>query len=148
MLNRREFMTSAGTGLVALLLTPLFNACGSDSGSGTSTSTGTTTPPPGGCDGAGETSTVNSGHTHTLCVPASDLTTPPAAGATYTTSINDGHDHAVTLSQDQLSTVASGGSVSVTTTTVSGHTHDFSVQKTVVTNAPIPTPPGMGYPFY
>lgn len=148
MIHRREFLASAGGGFVTLLLTPLINACSSSDSSGTTTSTGTTTLPPSGCDGSGETSSVSAGHAHTLCVPASDLSSPPAAGVTYATSITDGHDHGVTLSQAQLMGVASGGTVVVTTTTVSGHTHDFAVKKTVVATTPSPPPPAMGYSMY
>ena len=147
MLNRREFLTSTGSGIVTLLLTPILAACGSDDSGGTSTSVVPTTPTPTGCDGAGETSTEVDGHTHTLCVPASDLTSPPAGGATYSTSIDAGHDHAVSLSQAQLTTVENGGSVNVTTTTVSGHTHGFSVRRTPVASSPIPSP-AMRYPMY
>ncbi|HSO36645.1 MAG TPA: hypothetical protein VLT33_29170 [Labilithrix sp.] len=146
MLSRRELLTAAGGGLVTLLLTPLVGACGSSTEPGTATATGATTPA-AGCDGAGETSTVVAGHTHTLCVPASDLSQPPAAGATYSTSISGGHDHAVALTSAQLTTVLNGGSVSVTTSTVSGHAHEFSVRKAAVP-APVPTTPRPGYPGY
>jgi hypothetical protein len=139
MLNRREFLSLGTGGVVTLVLTRVIVGCGSSSSDNTSTTSTNPTIP--GCDGAGETSTVTQGHTHDLCVPASDLSSPPAGGATYTTSISVGHDHNVTLTQAQLTTVSQGGAVTVTTSTVTGHTHDFSVQKAAqqVTPAPQPT---------
>ena len=145
MLNRREFLTSAGGSVVTLLLTPLVGACGSSSTDyGTTSSTGATTPA-ASCDGAGATSTAVEGHTHTLCVPAADLDHPPATGATYTTSISGSHDHAVAFSQAQLTTVLNGGSVTVTTSTVTGHAHDFSVRRAAVPTTPTAPTPRPGY---
>ena len=145
MLNRRELLTTAAGGVVTLLLTPILSACGSGSSSGTSSTTNSTTP---GCDGAGETSTVALGHTHALCVPASDLDSPPASGATYVTSITESHRHMVTLTQARLMAVASGATVTVTTSTMDGHTHDFTVQR-VAASVPLPpsNPPVTG-PYY
>lgn len=147
MLNRREFITTAAGGFATLLLTPIIGACGSDS---TSPSTSTTTnPTEPSCDGAGETSSVTLGHTHSLCVPLSDLDNPPAAGATYLTTTTDGHQHQVTLTQAQLMMVAQGQTVNVTTSTASapgftGHTHAFAVQKAA---APAPPPPPVTSPY-
>lgn len=152
MLNRREFLTTTAGGFVTLLLTPLVSACTSETMTGTSTTTTNTTVP--GCDGAGETSTVAQGHTHTLCVPASDLSNPPASGATYSTSLTDGHQHTVTLIQAWLMAINQGHTVNITTSSVStssisGHTHDFAIQKVAatVTVAPPPNPPVSG-PHY
>jgi hypothetical protein len=73
------------------------------------------------------TSTVTNNHTHTLCVPTTDLTTPPAAGATYTTSSDAGHNHTVALTQQQLQSINSGGSVTVTSS--QPYAHDFTIKK-------------------
>ena len=145
MLNRREFLTTAAGGVVTLLVTLVISACGSDASSGTSSTTNSTTP---GCDGAGETSTVSLGHTHALCVPASDLDSPPASGAKYLTSNTEGHQHMVTLTQAWLMAVAGGAKVMVTTSTMDGHTHDFTVQR-LATTVPLPpsNPPVTG-PYY
>lgn len=145
MLNRREFLATAAGGVVTLLLTPVISACGSDSSSATSSTTNSTTP---GCDGANETSTVSLGHTHSLCVPASDLDSPPAAGATYLTSITEGHQHMVTLTQAWLMAVASGVKVMVTTSTMDGHTHDFTVQRVAPTVTLPPSSPPVTGPYY
>lgn len=145
MLNRREFLATAAGGFVTLLLTPVISACGSDSSSGTSSTTSSTTP---GCDGALETSTASLGHTHSLCVPASDLDSPPAAGATYLTTSTEGHQHLVTLTQAWLMAVAGGAKVMVTSSRMDGHTHDFTVQR-VAASVPLPpsNPPVTG-PYY
>jgi hypothetical protein len=145
MLNRREFLATAAGGVVTLLLTPVISACGSDSSSGTTSSTTNSTTP--GCDGAGETSTVSLGHTHSLCVPASDLDSPSAAGATYLTSSTEGHQHMVTLTQAWLMAVASGAKVMVTTSTMDGHTHDFAVQRVAATVTLPPSSPPVTGPY-
>ena len=68
-----------------------------------------------------------------VCVASSDLTNPPAAGATYTTTSVSGHTHTVTLTQAQLASIQSGSTVTVTTSSVVdpldgvAHTHQFAV---------------------
>jgi hypothetical protein len=111
--TRREFL--AQVGYVSLLLVPIA-ACGSSSGSGSN------------CDGVSSTSTVVSGHSHTVCVPASDLANPPAGGATYTTSGPD-PTHTIALTAEQLTSIQQGHSVAVTTSTNGGHSHDFALAK-------------------
>ena len=133
MLNRREFLSTTAGGVVTLLLTPILSACGSTSSYGTSTTTNPTNPT---CDGAGETSSITLGHSHTLCVPLSDLDNPPATGATYSTGVTNGHQHQVTLTQAQLMSVAHGQTVTVMTSTVESHTHDFPVQQAASAGAP------------
>lgn len=85
---------------------------------------------------------------HSLCVPASDLDSPPVSGATYLTSITEVHQHMVTLTQALLMAVAGGAKVMVTTSTMDGHTHDFTVQR-VASTVPVPpsSPPVTG-PHY
>jgi hypothetical protein len=115
-LSRRDFLTGS---TVVLLLVPV--AC-SSSGAVANASEDASA-----CDGVFEISTVTNDHTHSLCVPSSDLASPPAAGTTYTTSLNDGHTHTVTLTQTQLQTIASGGTVTVTTSSPAAH--NFTIQK-------------------
>lgn len=114
MQTRREFLAGA---TVTLILVPVAAACASSSGGGGG----------GGCDGLDATSSVAQGHTHTLCVPRTDLTSPPAGGMTYTTSGPD-PTHTVTLTQAQLEAIESGQTVQVTTSVANGHTHDFVLQ--------------------
>lgn len=144
MLNRRELLSVGTGGFVTLVLTRVLPACSSDDSGGSSTSTSPTTP---ACDGAGETSSVTLAHAHNLCVPASDLTSPPVAGVNYVTSVTSDHEHTVPLTQAMLTIVARGGVVVVTTSvaataSLAGHTHIFSVQMGQVTPAP---QPGVSY---
>jgi hypothetical protein len=115
-ISRRELLSSS---TVLLLLVP--TACSSGS------STIQASEDASACNGVFEISTVTNNHDHSLCVPSTDLSNPPAGGATYTTSLNDGHTHTVTLSQQQLQTIQSGGSVTVTTS--APFAHDFTIQK-------------------
>ena len=119
--TRREFLK--GT-FATLILIPLVG-CSSDDDSPMSTGNGGNT---GGCQGVSSTGSNSGGHVHTVCVPNSDLTNPPAGGSTYTTSSDAGHTHSVSLTQQQLQTIEGGGSVPVTVTG-SGHTHDFVIEK-------------------
>jgi hypothetical protein len=142
--TRREFLTSAS---VTLLMIPL-GACSSssspaaaqpaDGSAGGGPDTGVCVPGSSDgstCSGVSTTSTTVSEHTHTLCVPDADLTSPPSAGATYTSScnldpLNDiDHIHNVTLSALELSTINGGGTVTVTSTEDDLHTHQFAIVK-------------------
>lgn len=117
MQNRRGFLAQA---TVTLLLIPLSQlGCGTESSSGS-------------CDGAASTSSEAQGHTHSICLAASELTSPPAGGVTITSSSAAGHTHSVTLSQAQLTTIAAGQSVTVTSSSSSGHSHDFSIVRAVI----------------
>jgi len=81
-----------------------------------------------GCDGVGAVSDVVDGHSHTVCVPASDLARMPSVSILYTTSTAQGHTHQITLSPEQISTLASGGTVADVTSTVdAGHSHTFTL---------------------
>jgi hypothetical protein len=119
--TRREFLSGATITLLMIPVAGAVSRCGSSNN------------PSGGCDGAGATSTVAGGHTHTICVALADLSNPPAAGKSYTSSLSGAHSHTVTLTQAQLQSIASGQPVTVTTSTDSGHAHDFALQKSVST---------------
>ncbi len=114
MQTRREFLTGAMTTLVLL---PVAAGCSSSSSDGS-----------GACDGVSSTSSVANNHTHTVCVPTTDLTSPPAAGKSYTSSNDFGHTHTVTLTQQQLQSINGGQSVTVTSTGVEPN-HDFVIKK-------------------
>jgi hypothetical protein len=109
--------------MATLILVPLVG-CSDDDGSPTDPGGGN----PAGCQGVESTGSSSGGHIHTLCVPNSDLTSPPSGGETYQTSSDAGHTHSVTLSQTQLQTIEGGGSVTVTSSS-SGHDHDFLIEK-------------------
>jgi hypothetical protein len=124
MQTRREFLSGA---TVTLLLIPIA-ACSSSSNasSGETGVTGDSGLP--GCDGVGATSSVANNHTHTVCVPETDLTNAPAAGGTYVTSNVLSHTHNVTLTQAQLQALNVGQSVTLTSTGIEPN-HDFTLQK-------------------
>lgn len=69
----------------------------------------------------------NALHTHTICVPASDLANPPDAGVTYATSSSLSHTHQVLLAQVDLIALAGGGTAKATSTTADQHDHDFVI---------------------
>jgi hypothetical protein len=102
--------------------------------------------PSNSCSGTDPLSTNNEGHTHSVCVPTADMTSPPAAGATYTSSNDGNHTHTITLTAEQLSSIASGHSVTVTSssdvdpTTQVAHTHNWTITKMTTT-----TPPPSGW---
>jgi hypothetical protein len=119
--TRRELL-SATTTLLLVPFIPL--ACSSSSSGNGGSSPGTDSG--NGCDGIFETSTVTNNHTHTLCVPTTDLTNPPAAGKVYTTSVSENHTHTVNLTQAQLQSIESGTAVTVTTSAPAAHMFTIS----------------------
>ena len=137
MLTRRQLLRNGSTVLVLVPLLPaVLQACSSSDDPGT--------PAGDTCAGTDPLSTVNAGHTHSVCVPNADMTSPPAAGATYTSSNDGNHTHAITLTAAQLTSIAAGQSVTVTSTSAvdplnqTAHTHDWTVTKKTTTT---PTPP-------
>ena len=120
MQTRRAFLAST---TVTLLLIPLASAA--------CTSSGPMRAGNGSCNGVQTTSSVALSHTHTLCVPSTDLADPQAGGMTYTTSGPD-PTHTVTLTQAQLQAIEAGQTVNVTTSVAASHTHDFAIRKTSV----------------
>jgi hypothetical protein len=120
LITRRDFLKGS---MATLILIPLSSCSDDESPMDPGGNTN-----PGGCDGITSTGTNSGGHIHTLCVPNSDLTSPPASGATYTTSSDAAHTHSVTLTQAQLQSVAGGGTETVTSTGGT-HTHDFLIEK-------------------
>lgn len=133
MIGRRQFT-------VTLVLTPLaawLASCGGSDGDGSDDGTTATTNPTIPCDGLGARSSLDFGHAHELCVPARDLTSPPAGGATYTTTTDDGHTHRVTLDAVQLGSVQRGDVIRVTTSSDAGHVHTYLLARPG-TVAPLP----------
>lgn len=115
MLSRRRFVTRT----FILTLAPVAAGCtDDDDGSGSDN-----------CDGAGATSSVADGHSHTVCVASSDLMDPPASGGTYMTSSAEGHTHELELSTEELTQIAGGMKVTVMTTVVESHSHNFTLSE-------------------
>lgn len=53
----------------------------------------------------------------------------PPPSVTYTSSTTSGHSHDVTLSMQQLQMIQNGQSVTVTSAVTESHTHDFMIMK-------------------
>jgi len=122
MFTRRDLLTR---GTTLLLLIPVVGCSSSSSN-----------PSDGGsCDGVESTSTNVAAHTHTLCVPTADLTSPPAGVKMYTTSNVGSHTHVVMLTAANLTAINGGQTVTVTSSTdpdpINGmaHSHDFMIKK-------------------
>jgi len=131
MFTRRVFLTQA---TATLAMVPL--ACSMATAPAAGPGSGGNPPADAGaCVGVFTTSTNVSQHTHTLCVPESDLTATPPSGATYTSSnVNDPlnnvlHTHTVDLTAQQLSTINGGGQVVVTASTSDFHLHQFTITR-------------------
>jgi hypothetical protein len=123
MLTRRQLLTR---GTTMLLLVPIINACSSNNSSTTADAASGS----GACAGIDSTSTVNDDHSHAVCVPTTDLTSPPTAGVTYTSTNVGNHTHTIMLTQAQLQMIESGSSVGpITSSSSDGHTHDWTITK-------------------
>jgi hypothetical protein len=118
MFTRRELLTR---GTTMLLLIPVVGCSSSSSNQIDG----------GSCAGVDSTSTVNSNHSHTVCVLTTDLTSPPNAGVTYTTSNVGSHTHMVMLTAANLTAINTGQTVMVTSTSDGNpaHSHDFMIKK-------------------
>jgi hypothetical protein len=110
----------AATTFLAVLFGVLQMSCGSSSKS--------STYPPPMTDSKVFTSTVVSGHSHTITIQKSEIETPPTGGISRETSSFYGHTHTFTMTETQL-TDAKTGPVVITTSVASGHSHDFTIQK-------------------
>jgi hypothetical protein len=67
-------------------------------------------------------------HTHDFTIMKSDLTTPPTAGVNGNTSAyaDDGHVHTMALTMADLANIQAGMTITKTSGTALGHTHDFN----------------------
>jgi len=75
------------------------------------------------------TSSVNAGHTHDVTIKGADIESPPTADNTIDTSYSGGHRHTITLTQQDYESIKNGGEVTVTSSSVGGHTHTFVIKK-------------------
>ncbi len=113
-MDRREVIVKLGGLLLVLPAARVLMACGSGSGS-----SGTLT----------FVSSNDLGHTHSVGLQMSDITTPPAAGVTETTSNVLNHVHTVALTAADLDSIAAGNTVTKTTSNDDNHTHTFDFKK-------------------
>jgi len=77
------------------------------------------------CGGVGARSSSVQGHAHDVCVPKSDLASPPAHASSYVTTTVKGHAHLVSIESTQLSAIQRGERVHLTTAMEAGHVHAF-----------------------
>ncbi|MEW5900548.1 MAG: hypothetical protein AB1715_03695 [Acidobacteriota bacterium] len=116
MMKRREFLKSVlgGTvGAVAVLATVRCQSNEAPDMPGSRTFTGSS----------------SQGHTHTVTIQRSEVENPPVGGISRSTSSSSGHSHTFAMTQAQLQSVNAGNTVPVTDSLVSGHTHDYVIQK-------------------
>lgn len=121
-MKRKEFITT--TAIVALgaplLMVP--SGCSSDEGNDTAPTnnpTGST-----GCAN-GTNTTVTTNHGHSLTVSTSDVLN--GTQKTYSIEGGAGHNHTVTVTASQFTTLQNNRSISVTSSTSDGHSHNVSV---------------------
>ncbi len=72
---------------------------------------------------------VSQNHSHTVSIQRTEVENPPSGGITRQTSSFDYHTHTFTMTQSQLQAVKDGQSIKITDSMVSGHTHDYQIQK-------------------
>jgi len=137
-LTRQGFLR-IGIGFLGAITLPLGLGCPADDGNdeGGDGSTGTpsddsttmaadeeSTAAPAGC-AMDPSVTISANHGHALVVTAAEVTT--AADITYDIMGTSAHTHEVTLTAADFASLAGGMSVTVTSTTGDGHTHDVTI---------------------
>ncbi len=113
-MNRRELIVRMGGLLLVLPASRVLLACGG----------GSATP-----GSLVFTSSSDFGHTHTVGLQVTELTSPPNGGVTKTTSNDLSHTHTVALSDSDLAEIQAGSTVTKTTSTDDGHSHTFAFRK-------------------
>jgi hypothetical protein len=120
-LTRKEFIRLGAAATVALTLP----ACSADDeGDGGASAEDGPADTGAGCDG-GASGVISGNHGHELIVPNADLVA--GAGATYGIQGTSPHTHDVTLTADQMAQIADGMSVTVTSSSGGGHTHQVTI---------------------
>lgn len=122
-MNRREFIVKS-TGLLGLLGLPLIiQQIGCDGGYDSSSSED-------GTDSESFTvsSSVDSGHSHTVKILYADVNNPPGSNKTLTSGSAGSHTHQITLTSSDYQSLKDGDTVVKTSTTNSNHSHTFSIK--------------------
>ncbi len=97
------------------------------SGAGCKSNQSPSTPPTSG--GQNFTGSVSQDHSHTVTIQRTEVESPPAAGISRQTSSSQAHTHTFTMTQAQLQAVKDGQTIRITDSLVSGHTHEYQIQK-------------------
>ena len=74
------------------------------------------------------TSSIVSGHSHSVTISRSRVNNPPTNDVTLTTTNNSEHIHNITLTQSNFESLMNGETIIKTSTNNSGHTHTFSIK--------------------
>ena len=127
-LTRKQFLGAMGSGTVVLWL----QACGGGGGGGMGGANGGGGGGMGGGYGGGggnltcgaTGAAISGNHGHTLTIDEADLTS--TTDKTYNIMGSASHSHTVTFTAAQLSMLKSGQSVTVTSSTTEGHTHNVT----------------------
>ena len=75
------------------------------------------------------TSSINAGHSHDVTISGTDINNPPAADKTIDTTYSAGHRHTITVTAQDYESIKNGGEVTVTSSSVGGHTHTFVIKR-------------------
>jgi hypothetical protein len=121
-MNRQTFL---GTLVILPIGTFLVHCSSTSSGS----SNASAAPPTKSGTLTTYTSSNVQSHVHTFMLDDMSVAAPPSAGVSGATSAEQSHSHLVSISSDQLQQIATGQSITVTTSSVSGHTHVFTFVK-------------------
>jgi len=131
-MNRRTFLTQAGTVVLILPAGRLLTGCGDSNepapppGGGTNTPSGPSTPTATELD---FTSSVVNGHSHDVTIQVSMLSDSPAGGDSLTTTNVNSHTHELVLTEAELDSIQAGQTVTRETSLDAGHTHTFALSK-------------------
>jgi hypothetical protein len=109
-MKRRDFIFTTFLGLLAV-------ACGEEG-------TGGSTESSGECSRANPSTSISNNHGHTLTISISDITNENAGFYTLT----GGHTHQIDLSVSDIQTLKDDLSLTVTSTSNAGHTHQVVIK--------------------
>ena len=128
-MNRREFIVKA-PGLLALPL--IIQQIGCDQQVNNSNSSDNGDEDNSSDNGTEDidftvTSSVNSGHSHTIKILYDDVENPSISDKTVTSSSTN-HTHQITISPNDYQVLKDGGTVLKISTTDGGHSHTFSIK--------------------
>ncbi|MGM9488739.1 hypothetical protein [Ideonella sp. YS5] len=120
-ISRKQFLGALGSGTVVLWL----QACGGG-GSGYGSGGGNGGGSGGGLSCGASGASIANNHGHTLTIDETDLNS--TTDKTYSIMGTAGHNHTVTFTVAQLGMLKNGQSVTVTSSTDSGHNHDVTAK--------------------
>ena len=122
-MKRKEFIKRiAAFTLLGLPVMTASNSCSKEEQPAPSNNNNNTTS---GCLTNGTNSSISSNHGHSLTLSKEDVEN--AFEKTYSIKGSAGHDHMVTITSSEFETLKNNQSISATSTSSSGHTHNITV---------------------